>query len=244
MAEQLDSIPYTRVLLKLSGETLQARGGSGVDSASTAEVAKQIREVAALGIQVAIVIGGGNIFRGFAGAMQGVDRGTGDSMGMLATMINSLALGAALEKEGVPAHVMSATPMDKVAEYFTRESARTHLEAGRVVLCGGGTGNPFFTTDSAAALRAAELNADVLLKATKVDGIYDADPMKHPEAKKFDRISYAGALNRQLKVMDAAAFSLCMENNIPIQVFNFFKEGELLRAATGQAVGTTVSQQE
>ena len=241
MAERLDVKPYARILLKLSGETLQARGGSGIDSAATAHVAMQIKAVHELGIQIAIVIGGGNIFRGFAGAMQGVDRGAGDNMGMLATMINSLALGAALEKEGVPARVMSATPMDKVAEYFTRESARSHLQAGRVVLCGGGTGNPFFTTDSAAALRAAELDAEVVLKATKVDGIYDQDPMKHPEARKFDHISYAEALNRQLKVMDAAAFSLCMENRIPIQVFNFFTEGELLRAATGQQVGTTVS---
>jgi uridylate kinase len=232
---------YQRILLKLSGEAFQnKKTGESLDPAILVAIARQIKQVRALGVEVAIVVGGGNIFRGLTGEGCGVDRTTGDYMGMLATVINSLALQSALETAGVMTRVLSAINISAVAEPFIRRRAIRHLEKGRVIIIGAGTGNPYFTTDSAAALRASEIGADVLLKATKVDGIYTADPMKNRNARKFDHITYQQALRDQLKVMDAAAFSLCQENNIPILVFNFFKENEILRAVTGARVGTLV----
>lgn len=232
---------YKRVLLKFSGEALQNRKtGECLDAEVLEQAAAQVRQAYDMGCQVGIVVGGGNIFRGLPGAGAGIDRATGDNMGMLATVINSLALQSAIERAGIPARVMSAIPMTSVAEPFVRRRAVHHLEHGRVVIFGAGTGNPYFTTDSAAALRASEIHANVLLKATKVDGIYDSDPMKNPKAKRFREITYAEALNRRLKIMDAAAFSLCMENRIPIIVFNFFRQGEILRVLRNKPVGTLV----
>ena len=233
---------FKRILLKLSGEVLQRRdSGENFDPAILRDIARQIKEVKALGAQVAIVVGGGNIFRGMPGETCGIDRTTGDYMGMLATVINSLALQSALEDEGVYTRVMTAISMPAVAEPFIRRRAIRHLEKGRVVIFGAGTGNPYFTTDSAAALRASEIDADVVLKGTKVDGIYTADPMKNPKATRFKDITYTEALSRQLKVMDAAAFSLCMEKKIPIIVFNFFRKGEIIRVLRGEPVGTLVN---
>lgn len=238
----MKKLPYRRILLKLSGEVLRdPQGGDCLSEAILAEMAAQIKAVRNLGVQVGIVIGGGNIFRGLKGQARGIGRAHGDNMGMLATLINSLALEAALEAAGVPARTLSARAMPSLCELFSVRRARELLDAGTVVLVGGGTGNPFFTTDSAAALRAAEIGAEVLLKATKVDGIYDADPVKNSQAVKFDRLTYTEALARRLQVMDAAAFSLCMDNQIPILVFNFFKRGELLRVVRGQKAGTRVS---
>ena len=232
---------YKRVLLKLSGEVLQNKAnGSSLDPTVIADTARQLKEVYDQGVQVCLVVGGGNIFRGGIGESLGINRSQGDYMGMLATVINSLALQSALETAGVETRVLSAINISAVAEPFIRRRAMRHLEKGRVIIIGAGTGNPYFTTDSAAALRASEINADVLLKATKVDGIYDADPMKNPKAKKFAHINYQQALRDQLKVMDAAAFSLCQENHIPILVFNFFKENEIMRAVCGDKVGTLV----
>lgn len=234
--------PYRRILLKLSGEVLRdSASGECLSDAILAEMAAQIKAVRRLDVQVGVVIGGGNIFRGMKGQDRGFGRAHGDNMGMLATMINSLALQSALEAAGVPAKTLSASAMPALSELFTFRRAIELLEAGTVVLIGGGTGNPFFTTDSAAALRAAEIGAEVLLKATKVDGIYDADPVKNPQAVKFDRLTYSEALARRLKVMDAAAFSLCMDNQIPILVFDFFKRGELLRVVRGGKAGTLVT---
>ena len=233
---------FRRILLKLSGEVLRdSASGECLSDAILAEMAAQIKAVRKLGVQVGVVIGGGNIFRGLKGQDRGFGRAHGDNMGMLATMINSLALQSALEAAGVPAKALSATAMPALCELYTFRRALDLLEAGTVVLIGGGTGNPFFTTDSAAALRAAEIGAEVLLKATKVDGIYDADPVKNPAAVKFDRLTYSEALARRLKVMDAAAFSLCMDNQIPILVFDFFKRGELLRVVRGEKAGTLVT---
>ncbi len=233
---------YRRILLKLSGEVLRdPRSGECLSDSVLAEMAAQIQAVRKMGVQVGVVIGGGNIFRGMKGQDRGFGRAHGDNMGMLATMINSLALQSALEAAGVPAKTLSATAMPALSELFTFRRAIELLEGGTVVLIGGGTGNPFFTTDSAAALRAAEIGAEVLLKATKVDGIYDADPVKNPKAVKFDRLTYSEALARRLKVMDAAAFSLCMDNQIPILVFDFFKRGELLRVVRGEKAGTLVT---
>ena len=233
---------YQRILLKLSGEVLRDPGsGDCLSDAVLAEMAAQIKAVRKLGVQVGVVIGGGNIFRGLKGQDRGFGRAHGDNMGMLATMINSLALQSALEAAGIPAKTLSASAMPALAELFTFRRAIALLEAGTVVVIGGGTGNPFFTTDSAAALRAAEIGAQVLLKATKVDGIYDADPVRNPKAIKFDRLTYSEALARRLKVMDAAAFSLCMDNQIPILVFDFFKRGELLRVVRGEKTGTLVT---
>jgi uridylate kinase len=197
-----------------------------------------------MGVSVAVVVGGGNIFRGSAGETRGIDRATGDFMGMLATVINALAIQDALEKVGVETRVQTAIEMRQVAEPFIRRRALRHLEKGRVVIFGGGTGNPYFSTDTAAALRASELGADALLKATKVDGVYSADPLKHPGATRYARLSYQEAITRQLKVMDAAAFALCMENRIPIVVFDFFKEGNLERVLAGEPIGTVVEDQE
>ena len=236
------SVKYRRILLKLSGEVLRdSASGECLSDAILAEMAAQIQAVRKLGVQVGVVIGGGNIFRGLKGQDRGFGRAHGDNMGMLATMINSLALQSALEAVGVPAKALSATAMPALCELYTFRRALELLEAGTVVIIGGGTGNPFFTTDSASALRAAEIGAQVLLKATKVDGIYDADPVQNPKAVKFDRLTYSEALARRLKVMDAAAFSLCMDNQIPILVFDFFKRGELLRVVRGEKAGTLVT---
>ena len=232
---------YKRILLKLSGEVFQNRKkGNSLDPDVLCDIAGQIKRVKELGVQVAIVVGGGNIFRGLPGEGHGIDRTTGDYMGMLATVINSLALQSALEKMNVYTRVMSAIAMPAVAEPFIQRRAMRHLEKGRVVIFGAGTGNPYFTTDSAAALRASEIDANVLLKGTKVDGIYTADPFKDPKAKRYKTITYSKALNKQLKIMDAAAFSLCMENHIPIIVFNFFKKDEIIRVLKGEPVGTLV----
>ncbi|HEY9171811.1 MAG TPA: UMP kinase [Verrucomicrobiae bacterium] len=232
---------YRRILLKLSGEALGGEHGSGIHPDALKLMAEQVREVRDLGVQVVIVIGGGNIFRGLAGSEKGIERASGDYMGMLATVINSLALQDALEKLGVPTRVQSAITMHQIAEPFIRRRAVRHLEKGRVVIFGGGTGNPYFSTDTAAALRANEIGAEVILKATKVDGIYDSDPMKNPEAKRFDRITYLDALQKQLKVMDSTAFSLCSDNKMPIIVFDLFKAHNLRRVVMGQKVGTLVA---
>lgn len=232
---------YRRILLKLSGEALGDERGHGISPESVLNMAEQIREVRDMGVQVVIVAGGGNIFRGATGSAQGIDRATGDYMGMLATVINALALQNGLEKLGVATRVQSAITMTQIAEPFIRRRAQRHLEKNRVVLFAGGTGNPYFSTDTAAALRANEIGVEVLLKATKVDGVYDKDPKKHPDAKRYARITFMDALQQQLKVMDAAAFSLCMENKMPIIVFDFFKPHNLRRVVQGEEVGTLVS---
>ena len=212
----------------------------GISSDVITSYAKQIKEISDLGVEVSIVIGGGNIFRGISGAAQGVDRVTGDHMGMLATVINSLALQNSIEKLGVPTRVQTAIEMPKVAEPFIKRRAQRHLEKGRVVIFGAGTGNPYFTTDTAAALRAIEMETDVVIKATKVDGIYDKDPVKYPDAKKYETVTYNEVLAKDLKVMDATAISLCRENKLPIIVFNSLIEGNLKRVVMGEHIGTTV----
>jgi len=233
---------HKRILLKISGEALQNKEkGLNQDPEILAMVAGQFKQLLELGAEIAVVVGGGNIFRGLAGAEKGTDRTTGDYMGMLATVINAMALQSALENAGIDTRVMSAINMRAIAEPFIRRRAIRHLEKGRVVIFGAGTGNPYFTTDSAAALRASEIEADLLMKATKVDGIYTADPVKDPTATRFDKISYQDALSRQLKVMDAAAFSLCMENDIPIVVFDFFKENSMVDVFCGKDTGTLVT---
>jgi uridylate kinase len=231
---------YRRVLLKLSGEALMGEQQFGIDPAVTTQIAKDIGEIQGLGVQTAVVIGGGNLFRGLAASAKGMDRATADYMGMLATVINALALQDALEHNGVNTRVASAIEMRAVAEPFIRRRAVRHLEKGRVVLFAAGTGNPYFTTDTAAALRAMEMRADVILKGTKVDGIYTADPMVDPDATKFDDISYLKVLERGLKVMDATAISLCMDNKLPIVVFNLRTPGNVRRVIMGEPVGTTV----
>ncbi len=233
---------YKRILLKISGEALQDKEkGLNHAPALLSKIADEFKQMLDKGAEIAVVVGGGNIFRGLAGADKGTDRTTGDYMGMLATVINSLAIQNALEGAGIPTRVMTAISMPAVAEPFIRRKAIRHLEKGRVVIFGAGTGNPYFTTDSAAALRASEIEADVLMKATKVDGIYTADPVKDPTATRFGQISYQDALAKQLKIMDAAAFSLCMENDIPIVVFNFFKENGMVEVFTGNDSGTLVT---
>jgi uridylate kinase len=231
---------YRRILLKLSGEAL---GGEafGINPEAIHEMARQIREVREMGVEIVIVVGGGNIFRGLQGSERGIERATGDYMGMLATVINALALQDALEKKGVATRVQSAINMSQVAEPFIRRRAVRHLEKGRVVIFGGGTGNPYFSTDTTAALRANEIGAEVILKATKVDGIYDSDPKKNSSARRFAQITYLDALQRQLKVMDSTAFSLCMDNKMPIIVFDFAKPGNLARVVQGEKVGTLVT---
>jgi uridylate kinase len=236
-----ESPKYSRILLKLSGEALGGETGVGISPESVKNMADQIREVRELGVQVVIVIGGGNIFRGLPGSERGIERATGDYMGMLATVINSLALQDALEKVGVETRVQSAITMAQVAESFIRRRAMRHLEKGRVVIFGGGTGNPYFSTDTAAALRANEIGAEVILKATKVDGIYDSDPKKNPSAKRFAQITYLDALQKQLKVMDSTAFSLCMDNKMPIIVFDLFRPHNLKKVVIGEKVGTLVT---
>ena len=232
---------YKRIVLKLSGEALKdVTNGEPLDPAILKNLALSLKEIHSLGVQICLVVGGGNIFRGLSGSQSGVDRTTGDYMGMLATVINGLALMNALEKEGVPVRVQTAIPMEKIAEPFILRRAVRHLEKGRIVILVAGTGNPYFSTDTTAALRASELGADAILKATKVDGIYDNDPAKFPDAVKFDRISYLDALEKRLAVMDSTAFSLCMDNRIPIIVFNMNKPGNIERVIEGQKIGTIV----
>jgi uridylate kinase len=232
---------YKRILLKLSGEALMGTRQYGIDPVRLAEYAQDIKEITNLGIEVAIVIGGGNIFRGVAGASNGMDRVQGDHMGMLATVINGLALQSALEDADVPTRLQTAIKINEVAEPFIRRKAMRHLEKGRVVIFGGGTGNPYFTTDSAAVLRAIEMEADVILKGTRVDGIYNADPEKNADAVKFDYISFDDVLSKGLKVMDTTAFTLSQENNLPIIVFDMNTKGNLLKVVSGENIGTTVN---
>ena len=232
---------FKRILLKLSGEALAAGQGFGVDPKRIHEVAAELAEVSALGIQIAIVVGGGNFFRGVATQAKEMDRVSADHMGMLATVINALALQDALEKQGVYTRVQSAIEMNQVAEPFIRRRAIRHLEKGRIVIFAGGTGNPYFSTDTAASLRAMEIKADAILKATKVDGIYDADPVLVKDATKFDTISYMEVLKRGLKVMDSTAISLCKDNNLPIIIFNLNVRGNIQRVVLGEKVGSLVS---
>jgi uridylate kinase len=232
---------YHRILLKLSGEALLGDRSYGVDPAFCTFIAKQLVEVHALGIQVAIVVGGGNIFRGLAAAAKGMDRATGDYIGMLATVMNALALQDALEKEHLDTRVMSALAMNEVAEPYIRRRAVRHLEKGRVVILAAGTGNPYFTTDTAAALRAVEIDAEVILKATRVDGVYDADPLLHPGARRYERLTYVDVLTERLQVLDATAVSLCMENDLPIVVFDLNRPDNIRNVALGEPVGTIIS---
>jgi len=235
------SMQYKRILLKLSGEALMGKKEYGIDNKRLEEYAEEIKEVVEKGIEVAIVIGGGNIFRGLTGAASGMDRVQGDHMGMLATVINGLALQSALELKDVQTRLQTAIKINEVAEPFIRRRAMRHLEKGRVVIFGGGTGNPYFTTDSAAVLRAIEIEADVILKGTRVDGIYTADPEKDADATKFDTISFKEVLNKGLKVMDTTAFTLSQENELPIVVFDMNKKGNLLKIVNGQNIGTVVN---
>jgi len=231
---------FKRVVLKLSGEALQGRFGYGIDYEVTASIAEQIKDVRKLGVDVAIVIGGGNIFRGISGSIKGIDRASADYMGMLATVINGLALQDALEKNGVFTRVQTAIAMQQLAEPYIRRRAIRHLEKGRVVIFVGGTGNPYFTTDTTAALRAIEIGADVILKATKVDGVYSSDPVKNWRARKYAMLRYIDVLKKGLKVMDATAISLCMDNKLPIVVFNLTKKGNINKVITGEKIGTIV----
>jgi uridylate kinase len=233
---------FRRIILKLSGEVLRnAADGEPIDPATLKSICEEVKKVYDIGVQIGLVIGGGNIFRGLSGSeMKGVDRTTGDYMGMLATVINGLALMDCLEKLGVTVRLQSAIPMDKLAEPFILRRATRHLERGRVVIFAGGTGNPYFSTDTTAALRASEISADMLMKATKVDGIYDKDPAKHADAVKYDHIPYLDALRDRLKIMDSTAFSLCMENKLPILVFSMREPGSIYRAVMGEEIGTLV----
>src|SRR6266850_8338036 len=232
---------YKRIVLKLSGESFQGSQGFGIDAETVHSIAREVKEVSDLGIQMAIIVGGGNIFRGTRQKSLSIDRATGDYMGMLATVINGLALQDALEKQGVLTRLLSAIEMHEVAEPFIRRRAMRHIEKGRVVIFAAGTGNPYFSTDTAAALRAMEVKAQVILKATRVDGVYDADPEKIPDAKFFAAISYREVLNQNLKVMDATAISLCMDNGMPIVVFNMNRVGNIKRVVLGERVGSKVT---
>jgi uridylate kinase len=236
----VDRPAYKRVLLKLSGEALMGKHSSGIDPEVVDGIAAEIREVVALGVQLGIVIGGGNIFRGLAASAEGMERTCADYMGMLATVINSLALQSALERAGVPARVQTAIEMKEVAEPFIQRRAIRHLEKGRVVIFAAGTGNPYFTTDTAATLRAVEIKADIILKATKVDGVYDRDPVRYADAMMYDKISYTDVLTKNIKVMDATAISLCRDNGLPLSVFNLQKAGNIKRVICGEKVGTIV----
>ena len=231
---------YKRVIIKLSGEALAGEIGYGLESNTLNTLAEQIAEISALGVEVACVVGGGNIWRGIAGAKRGIDRATADYMGMLATVINALALQDVLEKHDVDTRVMSAIEMREVAEPYIKRRAIRHLEKGRVVIFAAGTGNPFFSTDTTAALRAAEIEAEAILMAKKVDGVYDCDPKTHPEAQRFETLTFLEVLTRGLKVMDSTAISLCMDNNIPIQVFNITEKGNMMKAVLGEKIGTLV----
>lgn len=235
------TLKYRRVLLKVSGEILASAGGEGIDFARVKSLCSQVAEVKALGAEMGIVVGGGNIFRGAAASAAGLDRVSADYMGMLATVINALALQETLEGEGVPTRVMTAIKMEQLAEPYIRRRAVRHIEKGRVVIMAGGTGNPYFTTDTAAALRAIEIDCEAVLKGTKVDGVFEVDPVLDPKAKKFDSLSYIDVLNRGLKVMDATAVSLCMENSLPIVVFNLNGDHNLMRVMKGENIGTIVA---
>ena len=231
---------YKRILLKLSGEALQGAGEGGIDFGIVGQLCDEVKQVREMGIDIGLVVGGGNIFRGTHNSESGLDKPTGDYMGMLATVINALAVQAVLEARDVPTRVMTAIEMPPVAEPYIRRRAVRHLEKGRVVIFGAGTGNPFFTTDTAAALRANEIGAEILFKATKVDGVYDADPMKNPDAKRYDTLSYTTVLAKNLGVMDATAISLCRENKLPILVFDVTQPGNIVRALKGERIGTVV----
>lgn len=232
---------YTRVMLKLSGEALMGSQGYGIDTSVVSDLASQIKTVVDAGIQIGVTVGGGNIFRGMAGAAKGMDRSQADYMGMLATCMNALALQDAFERNGMECRVMSAIEMRQVAEPYIRRRAIRHLEKGRVVIFAAGTGNPYFTTDTTAALRACEIGAECLMKATKVDGIYDSDPVKNPNAKRYNHITYKKVIENDLQVMDATATSLCMENDMPMLVFDIHEPGNIIRALHGEPVGTTVT---
>jgi len=236
-----EDLIYSRILLKLSGEALAGRGGFGIDPERAEDIAMMVHDVHQLGVDIAIVIGAGNIWRGRRGLDRGMDRATADYMGMLGTMMNALALMDAMERMGLYTRVQSAIEMHAIAEPYIRRRAIRHMEKGRVVILGGGTGNPYFSTDTAAALRAVEVGADVLIKATKVDGVYDADPMTNPDAKRFDRMTYMEAINRRLKVMDSTAISLCMDNHLPILVVNLWDSEALKKGLYGNPIGTLIS---
>jgi uridylate kinase len=236
----MEDLKYHRILLKLTGESLAGASGSGIDATQAMDIAGRIKEVRTLGVDVAIVIGAGNLWRGKVGQEMGMDQATADYMGMLGTVMNALLLMDALEQQGVVTRVMTAIEMRSVAEPYIRRRAIRHLEKGRVVIFGGGTGNPFFSTDTAAALRATEIGADVLLKATKVDGVYDSDPKKNPNAKKFDEMKYIDLINLRLEVMDNTAITMCMEHKLPIHVLNLWDKGALKKALFGKKVGTIV----
>ena len=236
----MSELKYKRILLKLGGESLAGASGSGIDVDNAESIARRVKEVYDMGVEIAVVIGAGNLWRGKQGLDHGMDRSTADYMGMLATVMNSMALMDALERIGVFTRVMSAIEMRAVAEPYIRRRAIRHLEKGRVVIFGTGTGNPFFSTDTAAALRASEIDADVVIKATKVDGVYDSDPKKNPEAKQFDQLKYIEVLNRRLEVMDSTAVTLCMENDLPILVLNLWDPQALVNALKGHKVGTLV----
>lgn len=231
---------YKRILLKLSGEALAGTQGTGINNQVIGQIAQDVKAAFDTGVQIGVVIGGGNIFRGVAASAQGMDRASSDYMGMLATCINALALQDAFEKAGIPTRVQSAIEMAEIAEPYIRRRAIRHLEKGRLVIFGAGTGNPYFTTDTAASLRAMEINAEVIMKATKVDGIYDKDPKKHPDAKKYDEISYIDVLKQGLQVMDSTAISLCMDNKLPILTFDMGVTGNVLKAVCGERIGTVV----
>lgn len=232
---------YKRILLKLSGESLMGHEGYGINSEVIQGISNELKEIAELGVEVAIVIGAGNIYRGLGGEEAGIERATGDYMGMLATVINAMALQNFLEKTGVHTRVLSAIEIHQLVEPYIRRRATRHLEKGRVVIFAAGTGNPYFTTDTAAALRANEVRAEVILKGTKVDGVYDSDPLKNSQAKRFESLTYLDVLNQQLKVMDSTAISLCMDNKVPIVVFDLFKKGNIKRVVMGEPIGTVVN---
>lgn len=236
----MTSPAYKRILLKLSGEALAGSQGQGINNTVIKQIAQDVAEAFKAGVEIGIVIGGGNIYRGVAASAEGMDRASADYMGMLATCINALALQDALEKENVPTRVQTAIEMAEIAEPYIRRRAIRHLEKGRIVIFGAGTGNPFFTTDTAASLRAMEISAEVIMKATKVDGIYDKDPKKFADAKKFDKISYIDVLNKGLNVMDSTAISLCMDNKLPIVTFDMTQKGNVLKAVMGENIGTLV----
>lgn len=237
----MTSPKYKRVMLKLSGEALAGEQGYGISSEIIKSVAEDILEIHNAGVQVGIVVGGGNIFRGVAGTEAGIRRTTGDTVGMLATLMNSIMIKDALEQQGLDSRVLSAFKVEKAAEFFVSDRAINHLNNGRIVIIAGGTGNPFFTTDTAAALRCAELECDILMKATKVDGVYDKDPMKFDDAVKLTTLTHSEALSKKLHIMDSTAFSLCMDNNIPILVFELLNKGNLMRAISGEKIGSTVT---
>jgi uridylate kinase len=236
----MTELPYKRILLKLSGEALMGRQGLGIDPETVGNIAIEIKEVQELGAEIGIVIGGGNIFRGLSASARGMDRVQADYMGMLATVINSLAVQDYLERNDVYTRVLTAINMEEIAEPFIRRRAMRHLEKGRVVIFAAGTGNPYFTTDTAAALRAVEIEADVIIKATKVDGVYDSDPMTNPDAKKYDELTYLDVVKKRLKVMDSTAVTLCMDNKLPILVCNLTKHGCLKRVIQGEPLGTKI----